>query len=335
MVKIAVLGCGRIGRMHAANIAAHPRAKLAAVYDLYAPFAQEVGAEHGVPVAESAEAVFADPQVQAVLVSTVTETHADYIEMATAAGKPVLCEKPIDLSLERVNRCAETIKGRNVPIQLGFNRRFDPGHRAARDAMLAGEIGDLHQVIITSRDPGLPPRSYIEAAGGLLRDMTIHDFDLARFMLNDEPVEVFAVAGALIDPALGAELNDVDTAMIIMRTADGKQCHINNSRAAVYGYDQRIELLGTKGMLLSDNRKPQEMKRFTAEQTEVAAPYLHFFIERYQEAFMAEISAFVDSIEHGTAPEVGFEDGRKALLLAEAAYRSIAEKRVVRVEEIG
>lgn len=335
MVKIAVLGCGRIGRMHAANIAAHPRAKLAAVYDLHAPSAQAAGDAHGVAVAESAEAVFADPQVEAVLVATVTETHADYIEMATAAGKPVLCEKPIDLSLDRVNRCAETIEGRDIPIQLGFNRRFDPGHRAAREAMLAGEIGALHQVIITSRDPGMPPRSYIEAAGGLLRDMTIHDFDLARFMLNDEPVEVFAVAGALIDPALGAELQDVDTAMIIMRTADGKQCHINNSRTAVYGYDQRIELLGTRGMLLSDNRKPQEMKRFTAEQTEVASPYLYFFIERYHEAFMAEISAFVDCIERGTAPEVGFEDGRRALILAEAAYRSIAEKRVVRVEEIG
>ena len=335
MIKIAVLGCGRIGRMHAANISAHPKAKLAAVYDLHAPSAKDVGAEHGVSVADTAEAVFADTEIDAVLVSTVTETHADYIEMATAAGKPVLCEKPIDLSLERVNRCAETIADRSVPIQLGFNRRFDPGHRAARDAMLAGEVGDLHQVVITSRDPGLPPRSYIEAAGGLLRDMTIHDFDLARFMLDDEPVEVFAVAGALIDPALGAELDDVDTAMIIMRTADGKQCHINNSRTAVYGYDQRIELLGTKGMLLSDNRKPQEMKRFTADQTEIAAPYLYFFIERYNEAFMAEISAFVDCIENGTAPEVGFEDGRKALILAEAAYRSIAEKRVVRVEEFG
>ncbi|WP_282608584.1 inositol 2-dehydrogenase [Pelagibius sp. Alg239-R121] len=335
MVKIAVLGCGRIGRMHAANIAAHPKAELAAVYDLYAPSANEVGSEHSVPVAQSAEAVFADPQIDAVLISTVTETHADYIEMATAAGKAVLCEKPIDLNLERVNRCAKAIAGTKVPIQLGFNRRFDPGHRAARDAMLAGEIGDLHQVVITSRDPGLPPRQYIEAAGGLLRDMTIHDFDLARFMLDDEPVEVFAVAGALIDPALGAELDDVDTAMIIMRTADGKQCHINNSRAAVYGYDQRVELLGTKGMLLSDNRKPQEMKRFTANSTEIAAPYLYFFIERYHEAFMAEISSFVESIENQTAPEVGFEDGRQALILAEAAYRSIAEKRCVRVEEIG
>lgn len=335
MTRIAVLGCGRIGQMHAANISVHPRATLAAVYDLHSPSAEKVAAAHDVALAADPEEIFAASEIDAVLIATATETHADYIEAAVAAGKPALCEKPIDLSLERVNRCAETIKGTNVPIQLGFNRRFDPGHRAARDAMRAGDIGNLHQVVITSRDPSMPPRAYLEVAGGLLRDMTIHDFDLARFMLDDEPAEVFAVAGALIDPALGAELNDIDTAMIIMRTADGKQCHINNSRTAVYGYDQRIELLGTNGMLQSGNRKPHEMMRFSGEATEVAEPYLHFFIERYHEAFMAEITAFVDAIEQKTEPEVGFEDGRKALVLAEAAYRSLAEKRSVRIDEIG
>lgn len=335
MARIAVLGTGRIGRMHAANIAAHPRATLAAVHDLHQPSAEEVAAMHGVPVVKDAAEVFASGDIDAVLVATATETHADYIEMAVAAAKPVLCEKPIDLSLDRVKACAEAIRGSDVPVQLGFNRRFDPGHRAARDAARAGEIGDLHQVIITSRDPALPPRSYLEAAGGLLRDMTIHDFDLARFMLGDEPVEVFAVAGALIDPELGAALNEIDTAMIVMRTADGKQCHINNSRTAVYGYDQRIEVLGSKGMVISDNRKAHEMRRFSAASTEVSQPYLHFFIERYHEAFMAEIAAFVDCIEQGTKPQVGFEDGRKALVLAEAAYRSLTERRLVTVEEIG
>lgn len=335
MIRIAVLGCGRIGRMHAANIAAHPRAELAAVYDVHAPSAAEVSQAHGVPALESADAVFASDQIDAVLIATATETHADYIEKAVAADKAALCEKPIDLSLDRVNRCAEAIRGATVPIQLGFNRRFDPGHRAARDAMQAGEIGALHQVVITSRDPGMPPRSYYEAAGGLLRDMTIHDFDLARFMLGDEPVEVFATAGRLIDPDLMNELDDYDTAMIVMRTADGKQCHINNSRTAVYGYDQRVELLGTNGMLLSDNRKAHEMRRYSEARVEASEPYLFFFIERYKEAFMAEIGAFVDAIENGTEPEVGFDDGRQALVLAEAAYRSIAEGRVVKVSEIG
>ena len=335
MLRIAVLGCGRIGQMHAANVARHARTELAMVYDIHGPAAEAVAAREGARIAASAEDVFASGDVDAVLIATATPTHADYIEMAVASGKAAICEKPIDLDLGRVNACAAKIAGSRVPIQLGFNRRFDPGHRAARDAMRNGAIGDLHQVIITSRDPAIPPRAYLEAAGGLLRDMTIHDFDLARFMLGDDPVkEVFAVAGALIDPELGAELNEIDSAMIIMRTEGGKQCHINNSRTAVYGYDQRVELLGSKGMALSDNRKPHEMRTYSATATEVSAPYQFFFLERYSEAFNAQIDYFVDAVENGTAPEVGFEDGRQALILAEAAYKSLAEGRLVQVSEI-
>jgi myo-inositol 2-dehydrogenase/D-chiro-inositol 1-dehydrogenase len=334
MVRIAVLGCGRIGRMHAANVAAHPKAALAGVYDIDVSAAAEVAARHNVAAATSVGALLGSGEVDAVLIATATPTHADYIELAVAAGKAVLCEKPIDLDLGRVERCRATIAGSAVPVQLGFNRRFDPGHRAARAAVAAGEIGDLHQVVITSRDPGMPPRSYYEMAGGLFRDMTIHDFDLARFMLADEPTEVFAVGGRMIDPGLMAELDDHDTAMIVMRTADGKQCHINNSRTAVYGYDQRVELLGSAGMVTSGNRKPHEMARFSTGATEAAAPYQYFFIERYFEAFRAEIDAFVACVEAGAAPQVGFEDGRRALILAEAAYRSLATGRMVRVHEI-
>ncbi|MAT88396.1 MAG: inositol 2-dehydrogenase [Aestuariivita sp.] len=335
MLKIAVLGCGRIGQMHAANIARHSNADLAMVFDVYQPNVEITAEKHGVSIASSAADVFASSEVDAVLVATSTDTHADFIEMAVAASKPILCEKPIDLSLDRVNRCAAKIAGTDVLIQLGFNRRFDPGHRVARNAVINGEIGDLHQVIITSRDPEMPPRSYYETAGGLLRDMTIHDFDLARFMLNDEPVEVFAVGGGLIDPAMMTDLGDLDTAMIIMQTEDGKQCHINNSRTAGYGYDQRVELLGTKGMVQSENRKEHEARRFSLKQTESSAPYLNFFIERYKEAFDAEIDAFIKSIMTGSKPQVGFEDGRRALLLAEAAYLSISEKRSVCVDEVG
>ncbi|WP_416208024.1 inositol 2-dehydrogenase [Chelativorans sp. M5D2P16] len=334
MLTIAVLGCGRIGRMHAANVAAHPRTTLAMVYDIHRPSAEDVAGRHGVSAAESAEAVFASDKVDAVLVATATETHADYIEKAVAAGKPVLCEKPIDLDLARVNRCAEAVRASSVPVQIGFNRRFDPGHSAARAAAHSGDIGDLHQVIITSRDPGMPPRAYYEAAGGLFRDMTIHDFDLARFMLGAEPEEVFAVGGRLIDPPLMNELDDFDTAMIVMRTADGRQCHINNSRTATYGYDQRVELLGSRGMLISGNRRPHELTRYSAMGAGGGEPYLDFFIERYQEAFNAEISAFVDCIEKGEQPTVRFEDGRRALILAEAAARSAAEGRMVKVGEV-
>jgi myo-inositol 2-dehydrogenase/D-chiro-inositol 1-dehydrogenase len=334
MLRIAVLGCGRIGQMHAANVAKHPRAELAAVFDVNQDAASRVAAAHGVTAASTAEDVFSAIGVDAVLIATATPTHADYIEMAVAAGKAVLCEKPIDLNLSRVNACAAKIAGTKVPIQLGFNRRYDPGHSAARATARAGDIGDLHQVIITSRDPALPPRAYLEAAGGLFRDMTIHDFDLARFMLGEEPTEVFALANALIDPGLGAELNEVDSAMFILRTASGKQCHINNSRTAVYGYDQRVELLGTSGMVISDNRKPHELRRYNKNSVEAAEPYQFFFLERYHEAFMAEIDGFVDCVEKGSAPLASFEDGRRALILAEAAYMSMRERRMVKVSEV-
>lgn len=334
MVGMALLGCGRIGRMHAENIARNPSASLVAAYDVHAPSAQSVAEATGARAVPDLDAVLGDSRVDAVLIASATDTHADLIEKAARAGKAIFCEKPIDLSLERVERCAAVLKEHPVPVQIGFNRRFDPGHRAAREALRGGEIGDLHQVIVTSRDPELPPRSYLEAAGGLLRDMTIHDFDIARYMLGEEPVEVFAVIGALIDPELGRELDEVDTAMIVMRTAGGTMCQINNSRTAVYGYDQRIELLGRSGMLISGNRKPHEMRRFSGQATETAAPYLYFFIERYREAFLAELDSFIAAIGAGSEPEVGFEDGRKALILAEAAYRSVETGRMVKVSEI-
>ncbi|EFL88608.1 inositol 2-dehydrogenase [Ahrensia sp. R2A130] len=333
MITISVLGTGRIGTMHADAIAAHPRAQLGPVFDTHQPSAQTVADRLGVAVS-TPEAIFANSDVDAVLVASATPTHADFIEQAVAAGKPILCEKPIDLSLERVNACAKAIAGSDVPVQIGFNRRFDPGHRAAYNAVREGRVGDVHQVIITSRDPELPPRSYMEAAGGFLRDMTIHDFDVARWILSEEPVEVFASVNAKGDPALLAELNEVDTAMIIMRTASGKQCHINNSRSATYGYDQRIEVLGDKGMVTSGNRKPHEMQFHDGNAVEVSAPYLDFFIERYREAFINEIHAFVDTVENGVPVKASFEDGHRALILAEAAYRSIAEKRLVQVSEI-
>ncbi len=334
MLRIAVLGCGRIGRMHAANIAAHPRAALAGVYDVQGAAAEAVAAENGVTNFASAEEVFASADVDAVLVASATPTHAGYIEASVAARKPVLCEKPIDLSLARVNETARKVADAGVPIQIGFNRRFDPGHRAAREAAASGEIGALHQVVITSRDPGMPPRSYYEVAGGLFRDMVIHDFDLARYMLDEEPVEVFAIGGRLIDPALMDELDDYDSAMVVMRTASGKQCHINASRASTYGYDQRVELLGDGGMVQSLNRRPHELRRFGARQVEAGEPYLEFFIERYRQAFDAEIDAFVDTVLNGAPVQASFEDGRRALVLAEAAMKSAREGRMVRVGEV-
>jgi myo-inositol 2-dehydrogenase/D-chiro-inositol 1-dehydrogenase len=334
-VKIALIGCGRIGRMHADNIAANSRAALLSVYDVFGEAASEVAARHHCKAAGSVDEILCDDAVEAVLIASPTDTHADLLEATAKAGKAIFCEKPIDLNLERVDRCAAAIAAFDVPIQIGFNRRFDPGHRAARQALEAGEIGELHQVIITSRDPEIPPRAYLESAGGLFRDMTIHDFDLARFMLGEEPEEVFAIAGALGDPELGAALDENDTAMITMRTASGKMCHINNSRSAVYGYDQRVELLGNTGMVISGNRRPHELRQYTATQSETGQPYLYFFIERYREAYVAELDAFIDAVEQSVPCEVGFEDGRRALVLAEAAYRSLQSGAMVKVPQAG
>lgn len=334
-IRIAVIGCGRIGAMHAANIAARPGAQLAAVHDIDRAVAEAVGRSTGAQVLDTAEAIFSSPDVDAVLIASATATHADLLEQAVAAGKPVLCEKPIDLSLSRVNRCAQVIRRAKTPVQVGFVRRFDPGHKAVHDAVRAGAIGELHQVVITSRDPGLAPEAYLKHSGGILRDMTIHDFDMARYILGEEPTVVFATGSRLVAPKLMQALGDYDTIAVTMTTASGKQAIILNSREALYGYDQRVEAFGSKGMAVSENRRPNEMALSGKGFTEHAAPLLNFFIDRYREAFDAEIDAFVESTTTGKPAVVGFEDGRLALVLAEAAIRSISEGRPVKVSEIG
>ncbi len=335
MLRISVLGCGRIGRMHAGNIAAHPRADLAGVFDVCAPSAAEVAGEHGVQNFAAAGEAVASDTVDAVLIASPTSTHAGYLEASVKAGKPVLCEKPIDLSLARVNGLKERIAGTDVPVMLGFARRFDPGHAAVRKAAAEGEIGELRQVIITSRDPGMAPDGYIETSGGIFRDMTIHDLDLARFMLGEEFTSVFAAGSRLVDPALMERCHDFDTVAVTLTADSGRQAVITNSREAVYGYDQRVELFGSKGMLISGNRRENQVTRHIAGATGISAPLQHFFIERYREAFDAEIGCFVDSIENGAPVPVGFEDGRLALLLAEACVKSAAEGRAVKTSEIG
>lgn len=333
VIRFALLGCGRIGAMHAHNLAKAPGAELSTIYDPVTAATAPLKERLGCRVAESPEDALRD--VDAVLIATSTPTHADLIELAAKAGKAILCEKPIDLDLARVRACRDAIQGCGVPIQLGFNRRFDPGFRAARAARDSGEIGSLEQVVITSRDPGMAPRAYIAASGGIFRDMTIHDFDLARFMLDDEPAEVFATGSALVDPTIGSEFGDLDSVMIVMKTADGKLCHINNSRRASYGYDQRVELHGSAGMVRAENRKPHELQRFGAKATEVAEPYLNFFIERYAEAYDAEIAAFVAAVRDGAPVQSTFDDGYRALVLAEAALASVKSGAAVKVADIG
>ena len=330
MVRFALFGAGRIGAMHAANVAANGRAALHCVYDVHAPAAQKVAAQHGAKVAPSVAAALADKEVDAVLIASSTDTHVDLITAAAKAGKAILCEKPIDLDIRRVEQCRRDIAGTGVPVQLGFNRRYDASHRAVREAVARGEIGTLQQLIITSRDPGIAPMEYMKVSGGIFRDMMIHDFDLARFILGEDPVEVFATGSVMIEPAL-AGIGDVDTAMVVMKAPSGALVHINNSRLAVYGYDQRVEAFGSKGMVQSENWRGSSLRRWTAQATDAQEPLLHFFIQRYAQAYLDELNEFIDAVANKAEPGVGFEDGRKALILADAAWESLRSGRAVAV----
>ncbi len=330
MVRFALFGAGRIGRLHADNIAAHPQARLIAVYDVLRPAAEAVAGRHGARIAATVDEILEDPDVDAVLIASSTDTHVDLITRAAKAEKAVLCEKPIDLDRQRVDACWEEIASLDPFVQIGFNRRFDPSFARLRQCLREGELGGLRQLLITSRDPEVPPRAYMEVAGGLLRDMTIHDFDMARFLLPEEPVEVTCFASALIDPMV-AELGDHDTAMVLLRTESGIQVYINNYRRAVYGYDQRIEAVCEEGAILADNMRPTTLERWTAAHTGARDPLLHFFVERYREAYVRELDAFVEALRERRAPPVTFEDGRRALILADAAYESLRSGRTVTV----
>jgi myo-inositol 2-dehydrogenase/D-chiro-inositol 1-dehydrogenase len=332
VVGFALFGAGRIGALHAANIAAsHPRAKLAYVFDTNQEAAASTAAKYDAQVAASVEAALGDASVDAVLIASSTNTHVDLITAAARAGKAILCEKPIDLDIERVERCRRDIAATGVPLQLGFNRRYDRSHRAVCEAVRAGEIGALELLVITSRDPGLPPVSYLKVSGGIFRDMTIHDFDLARFILGDDPVEELYATGSIMVEQQLRELGDVDTAMVVMKAASGALVHINNSRRAVYGYDQRVEAFGSRGMVQSENLRASTLTRSGVKATDAREPLLHFFMERYRQAYLDELTDFIDVVDAKRQPTVGFEDGRCALLLANAAWEALRSGKSVRI----
>jgi myo-inositol 2-dehydrogenase / D-chiro-inositol 1-dehydrogenase len=330
MVRFAVLGCGRIGRMHALNLARHPRAELAYVYDIVDDAAAQTADATGARPAGEVDEILAADDVEAVLIASSTDTHLDLLVRAVEAGKAVLCEKPIDLDLAKVDASWQRIKARKPTVMVGFNRRFDASFKALRDRIQAGEIGKLEQVVITSRDPGPPPLAYIERSGGLFRDMTIHDFDMARYLMGDMHA-VNAVGGNLVDPAIG-RAGDIDSAMLSLVAKSGALCQINNSRRCAYGYDQRVEAFGDKGMLQAGNQRPTTLSFWGAVATDARDPVLNFFVERYTPAYHAEIDHFVDCVEKGTAPLVGYRDGREALRLADAALDSMRTGQTIRLD---
>ena len=319
MLKVGLLGAGRIAGVHATAITSHPQSELVAVSDFYPEAAEKLAAQYGA-VARSTDEIIADPEIEAVLIATSTDTHSDLMEAATRAGKAVLCEKPVDLSLERARACQNVVDATGRPVMIGFNRRFDTNFGALKQALTAGEIGKAELLSITSFDPTPPPVAYIKVSGGIFRDMMIHDFDMANFVMGSAPVSITATASSIVDPEIGAA-GDFDTAIVTLHYAGGELAVIKNSRRAVYGYDQRVELLGSKGLLQAQNMLENTVVKSGIHGVTGAKP-TYFFLERYMQAYKAEWSAFVAAITEGDALPVTLSDGVLALAMAEAATKS-------------
>mgnify|MGYP001400910476 FL=1 len=331
MLKVGLLGAGRIGQVHAAVIAAHEGSTLAAISDVYAPAAEELAAKYHAQVRSSDE-IIADDAINAVLIATSTDTHSDLIEAATQAGKAVMCEKPVDLSLERARACLKAVSATGRPVMIGFNRRFDPSFAAIRDSLAAGQIGKAELLSVTSFDPAPPPVEYIKVSGGMFRDMMIHDFDMTNFIMGETPVSISASGACLVDPEIG-RAGDIDTAVVTLSYADGKLAVIKNSRRAAYGYDQRLELLGADGLLQAQNMLENTVVKSTGQGVISAKP-TYFFIERYMPAYKAEWAAFVAAVQEGNDMPVSLQDGVQALAMAEAAQRSFDSSRPVRLADV-
>jgi myo-inositol 2-dehydrogenase/D-chiro-inositol 1-dehydrogenase len=333
-MKVGIIGAGRIGKIHAENIARHiPRVQIARIADVAADKVRDWAKGIGVTqVSANAQDVLSDPEITAVLVCSSTDTHADMVAAAAEKGKHVFCEKPVDLTVARVKKALAAAKKAGITLQVGFNRRFDHNFRRVRDLVIQGAIGNPHILRITSRDPAPPPAEYVKVSGGIFLDMTIHDFDMARYLAGSDAVEIYAKGAVLVDPAIG-KAGDVDTAVVTITFQNGCIGVIDNSRKATYGYDQRVEVFGSKGALSCANDTPTSVE--LSNETGVSGDKpLYFFLERYHQAFLDEMNSFFDTvIDHKPCP-VGDIDGLKPLLMGFAAKKSVAEGRPVKVSEV-
>jgi myo-inositol 2-dehydrogenase/D-chiro-inositol 1-dehydrogenase len=325
MMDVALFGAGRIGKIHAGNLVRQPSVKLKYVVDVNAAAAGELAQKYEASTS-SADQVFGDASVKAVVIGSSTDTHAELIRRAAAAKKPIFCEKPVDLSLSRARECRAAVVEAGVPCLIGFQRRYDPTFAALRERLAAGEIGEPEMLVVTSRDPGAPPVEYLKVSGGIFKDMLIHDFDIFRWILGDEAATVYATGSCLTDPAV-ASAGDIDSTAVAIRTKKGRLALINTSRRAAYGYDQRFEVLGSKGMLQAGNHTPTEVIASTAATVSRDKPE-HFFLERYAKAYANEMVHFFDALAKGAPMRTSIDDGVKALELAEAATTSWREKRI-------
>lgn len=333
-LSIAVIGCGRIGRIHAENLSTRiPGVRLAAVADIAGSFAQQVADQFHVPKATADyHELLKDRSIEAVAICSSTDTHSQIIQEAAAAGKHIFCEKPIDYDLGRIHAALGAVEKAGVKLQIGFNRRFDPSFAKVRELVTAGEIGQPHIIRITSRDPEPPSHEYIKVSGGMFLDMTIHDFDMVRFLSGSEAEEIYTIGDTLIDPAI-RNLGDVDTAIVTMRLKSGALATIDNSFKADYGYDQRIEVFGSKGSAAASNHTPDAHVLMNAAGVHGAKP-LYFFLERYTEAYIREMHAFVDAVLKDQAPPVSGDAGLQAVVMGLAATRSLRERRPIKLAEI-
>src|SRR5215216_3285057 len=328
MIKFAQFGAGFIGKIHGANIAKHPKSELEYIYDVYPAAAEQLAAQLGAKIAASPQEIW-DSDVDAVLIASTTNTHADLLSEALKAGKPIYCEKPIDLDIERVKAVAQEAQKSDRPILVGFSRRFDPNHVGIREALHKGELGKLEMMHITARDPKPPAIAYVKVSGGQYRDQTIHFFDMLRWLAGEDPVEVYATGAALIDPAIG-EAGDVDTSMVILKFASGALCHIDCSRRADYGYDERVEVFGSKGMALSGRKPRREVTLYQGEK--VISDGLHSgWFERMEPTFYEALDAFIKAVQGEKIAYPTLWDGLMAQVIAEAAVDSLKTNQPVKI----
>lgn len=332
-VRLGIIGAGRIGRVHAANLVRLQNVELAAISDINFKTAKEVAALYNIPKAtENYLDLLQDKSIQGILICSATDTHARLTEECAAHGKHIFCEKPVDLTIEKVKSAMAAVKKAGVVLQVGFNRRFDPNFKKISELVRTEALGAPHLARISSRDPAPPPPEYVSVSGGIFLDMTIHDFDMARFAVQDEVQEVFATGSVLVDPRIG-EQGDIDTATVVLKFKKGTICTIDNSRRASYGYDQRLEVFGSKACASTGNTSPNQVQVWNEKGTQQDPPH-YFFLEKYQEAFMTEIAEFVECISKKSAPSVTGQDGLEALRIALAAKLSLKENRPVQMTEI-
>tara|TARA_R110000751_G_scaffold307512_1_gene429195 strand:+ start:1661 stop:2671 length:1011 start_codon:yes stop_codon:yes gene_type:complete len=332
-VKFAVAGLGRIGKIHLENLLQMEGVEVVAVMDPMEECRKYAREKKINNITSTYDELLTVVPFDSVVICSPTDTHADYVELAAKAGIHVFCEKPLDLSIQRVVEVLKVVKEANINLMLGFNRRFDKEFRKVRNLVKEGAVGQPHLVKITSRDPGAPPVSYIKQSGGLFLDMTIHDFDMARFVVDKEVEEVYAKGAVLVDPAIG-EAGDIDTAVVTLTYTDGTMAVIDNSREAAYGYDQRIEVFGSNGMAQADNNYEDSHRLYNNKGIHGSLP-LHFFLERYAMAYKSEMASYVASLKNGDAMEVDGTDGLRSLQIGLAAIKSLKEKRPVKIAEIG